>query len=88
MWNQYAGTSDKTSPSWQPTLFLTNTFSQTHLITFSWPKFLAKNQTLFQCDQTPVVVFGESVHKLKIPSTGTYTIIWTHENIAHTDRNG
>ena len=25
---------------------------------------------------------------LKIPNTGSHTIVWTHENTAHTDRNG
>ena len=29
-----------------------------------------------------------SVWTLKIPKTGSHTIVWTHENMAHTDRNG
>ena len=29
-----------------------------------------------------------SVCTLKIPSTGSYTIVWTHENTEHTDKDG
>ena len=29
-----------------------------------------------------------SLHALKIPNTGSHTIVWTPENAAHTDRNG
>ena len=29
-----------------------------------------------------------AVHALKIPNIGSHTIVWTHENAAHTDRNG
>ena len=29
-----------------------------------------------------------SVHTLKIPNTASHTIVWTHKNTAHTDRNG
>ena len=29
-----------------------------------------------------------SVHKLKVPNTGSHTTVWTQENAAHTGRNG
>ena len=29
-----------------------------------------------------------SVRTLKIPNTGSNTIVWTHENATHTSRNG
>ena len=29
-----------------------------------------------------------SVHTLKIPNTGSHTIVWTHKNTAHAERNG
>ena len=32
----------------------------------------------------PVSIF---VRRLKIPHTGSHTIVWTHENTVHTDRN-
>ena len=38
----------------------------------------------------PLVQYHSSTSEstLKIPNTGTHTTVWTHENIAHTDRNG
>ena len=29
-----------------------------------------------------------SVRTLKIPSSGSHTIVWTHKNTSHNDRNG
>ena len=46
--------------------------------------------TLLRCPYSPRVQShaSASVCMLKIPNTGSYTIVWTHENTTHTDRNG
>ena len=47
-------------------------------------------QTLLRCPYSPCVQShaSTSVCTLKIPNTGSHTIVWTHGNTAHTDRNG
>ena len=44
-------------------------------------------QTLLWCLNSPCVQShaSTSVHKLKITNTGSHTIVWMHENTAHTD---
>ena len=47
-------------------------------------------QTLLRCPHSPGVKSHASIsmRTLKIPNTGSHTIVWTHENTTHTDRNG
>ena len=63
------------SPRWGQGLF-----SQSHL----------PLQTLLRCPYSPRVqsLASTSANSLKIPHTGSHTIVWTHENTAHIGRNG
>ena len=47
-------------------------------------------QTLLRCPYSPRVQShaAASVHTLKIPNSGSHTIVWTNENAAPTERNG
>ena len=54
-------------------------FSQSQLL--AW--------TLLRCPYSPRVQSHVSitVRTLKIPNTGSHTVVWTHKNTTHTDRN-
>ena len=68
------------------------------LLTGSSPRsgkgFFSESQlpvhTLLRCPHSPRVqsYASRSVRTLKIPHTGSHTIVWTHKNTKHNDRNG
>ena len=47
-------------------------------------------QTVLRCPYSPCVQSraSTSVCTLKIPNTGSHTVVWTHENTTHAGRNG
>ena len=67
-------------------------------LTQYWPGFESQvrqrsflPESAFSADSYTVRVQSHapaSLRSLKIPNTGGHTIVWTHKNTAHTDRNG
>ena len=52
------------------------------------PESTSRADSLAVSVQPPCATASTSVRWLKIPSTGSHTIVWTHGKTAHTDRNG